>query len=95
MKKSEIVELLKYISGAYSRFTVNENTPVTWYDMMKEQDFEKTMVLLKKHISESKFEPTISDLLINMGTNYTNQREYVKTEADIAREERMKLAYDV
>ena len=65
MIKSEVIELLKYISGAYGRFAMNENTPNVWLDVLKDQSFDKTMFLLKKHIAESRFEPSISDLVNN------------------------------
>lgn len=64
MNKTEVVELIKFINGAYPRFTINENTPSTWYEMIQHQTFEKTMERLKSHILTSKFEPTISDLFI-------------------------------
>lgn len=63
MTKTEVAELLRYINGAYPRFTINDNTPAVWYEMLQEKDFKKTLEFLKKHISDSRYEPSISDLL--------------------------------
>ena len=63
MKHNEIMELLKYIKGAYPRFDITENTIDVWYDFLSDQSLTKVMKRLQRHISESRFEPTISDLL--------------------------------
>lgn len=63
MNKNEVIEILRFINGAYGRFVINDNTPTVWHEMLKDQDFDKTVVVLKNHISESKYEPAISDLI--------------------------------
>lgn len=64
MNKTEVVEFLEFISGAYGRFIINENTPIVWHVMLKNQSYEATMNVFKKHIASSRFEPALSDLII-------------------------------
>jgi len=63
VNKTEVLNVLKYIKGAYNRFEINEETPKVYNDFLKGQEFEKVMHRLKEHIKRSKFEPTITDLL--------------------------------
>lgn len=63
MDKTEVLEVLKYIKGAYNRFEINEEMPRVYNDFLKDQEFSKVMYRLKIHIRASKFEPTIADLL--------------------------------
>jgi hypothetical protein len=59
----QVLEVLKYVKGAYNRFEINEEMPKVYFDFLKGEEFEKVMHRLKEHIKKSKFEPTISDLL--------------------------------
>lgn len=63
MEAKQVLELLKFIKGAYNRFDINEEMPRVWNEFLKEEPFEMAMQRLKRHIKYSKYEPTISDLL--------------------------------
>ena len=62
MKHSEVMTLLRYIKGAYPRFEMTEDAVDVWYDFLKDYPFETAREGLKKHIEESAFQPTISDI---------------------------------
>lgn len=63
MDLKQVLEVLKYVKGAYNRFEINEEMPKVYFDFLKDQEFERVMHRLKEHIKKSKFEPTITDLL--------------------------------
>jgi hypothetical protein len=65
LKLSEVLELLKTIKLAYFRFEVNEEVARLWYSFLCEESYDDVKARLVKHIRESKFEPTISELLPN------------------------------
>lgn len=69
MNKLEVVEILKFINGGYSRFQLKEDMPTVWYEFLKDEDKDTVWARLKGFMSTSSFEPTVSDLLKPTGTN--------------------------
>lgn len=63
MTKQELIELLKYIVVAYPRFEIVEDTPKIWHDFLKDESYDVVLERLKTHIRESKYMPSISELL--------------------------------
>lgn len=76
MEANQVLDVLKFIKGAYSRFEINEEMPRVWYEFLKDEKYETVIARLKKHISNSKFEPSIHDLV----TQGDPELEYRKRE---------------
>lgn len=65
MEAGQVLEVLKTIRGAYNRFEINEEMPRVWHETLKDEPYDLVIKRLKRHIRESKYEPTMSDLLPN------------------------------
>lgn len=63
MELAQVVELLEEIKGAYPKFEIYKTTPRVWQKYLSEHSVESTYWRLERHIKESRFEPTIHDLL--------------------------------
>ncbi|MCR6111781.1 hypothetical protein HXA35_15640 [Bacillus sp. A301a_S52] len=63
MTSREVVELIEQVDAAYpGKLKKTQDTVKVWYRHMKDQDKEKVLWRLDKHISRSSFPPTIHDL---------------------------------
>lgn len=58
----EVAKLLAVIAAAYSRFEVNEIKQQLWFEMLRDIPYEAAQVSLKRHICESPYPPSISDI---------------------------------
>jgi hypothetical protein len=58
-----VLELLKEINGAYTRFIIKEDMPAVWYKVLKDYDYDSISKNLLDHIKTSDREPTIADLI--------------------------------
>lgn len=65
MRMDEVIEMLKDIKGTYGKFEINERTPARWFNHLEAETTENVLRRLNKHERESKFEPSVSDLLPN------------------------------
>lgn len=65
MRMDEVIELLKDIKGTWYKFEINERTPKMWFKHLEAETTENVIKRLSKHERESRFEPTVSDLLPN------------------------------
>lgn len=63
MKSEQVLEVLKFIRGSYSRFEINEEMPRVWLEFLKDESFDMVMNRIKKHVKSSEFPPTIHNLI--------------------------------
>ena len=59
---SEVSKLFAVLAAAYSRFDADDIKLQLWYEMLKDIPYDVAQVLIKKHICESPYPPTISDI---------------------------------
>ncbi|AYP68790.1 loader and inhibitor of phage [Bacillus phage vB_BpsM-61] len=76
MKKTEMVDLLEEIELFFpGRFTMDEKIASLWWRIIKDYDYKLCKTNLDKHVRESKFPPTIAQLII---TDKDQSRPYDK-----------------
>ena len=63
MKLEESVQVMKTITHFYSHFNVTEAMVKDWHFILKNYEFEMVMENLRQHVIESKFIPTVADLV--------------------------------
>ena len=64
MNKTEVVEIIGLIKGAYgNKFEVNEHTAATWARMFEHEDYTTIKGRVYHRIGTMDFPPSISDLL--------------------------------
>lgn len=63
MNKEEVVDILKFILGAYPKFQINEETPRVWHKMLESVSHETAMKRVITHIKTNTFEPTLHNIL--------------------------------
>lgn len=63
MNKDEVVEVLKFIYGAYPKFQFNEETPKVWTRLLGNVSYEIAINRVINHIKTSSFEPNIHHIL--------------------------------
>jgi hypothetical protein len=69
MNKAEIVKGFAYISVAYKNFLEEGKEEVAvelWHDLLKNYSYESFEIAVKKHILNSRFYPTIYDIISNI-----------------------------
>ncbi|TCU72894.1 loader and inhibitor of G40P protein [Tissierella praeacuta] len=76
MRKSEVIKLLGMISGAYPNMKeITDLTVDIWYDCLKDMDIEVALLAIKKHILESPFPPSVSDIRKQLSEVTTPENE--------------------
>ncbi|MGJ0847450.1 replicative helicase loader/inhibitor [Tissierella praeacuta] len=76
MKKSEVIKLLGMISGAYPNMKeITDLTVGIWYDCLKDMDTQVALLAIKKHILESPFPPSVSDIRKQLSEVTTPENE--------------------
>lgn len=64
MKKTELVDLLKMIENLYpGRFKCDDFTAQTWWEVLKDHDFEFCRKNLMKHTQVGEWPPAIANLI--------------------------------
>ena len=74
MNSNQVHEVLKFIRGAHHRFEINEEMPRVWFKFLKDESFDTVMNRLERHIKDSKFEPTIHDLITRTDPELESRR---------------------
>ena len=66
MKKQEILMVLALICSSYPNIKDNEEKikamANVWYEFFKNDDADKVLMAVRKHIEQSKFIPTVADI---------------------------------
>lgn len=60
---AESVQVMKTITNFYSNFSVNEPMVKEWHSVLKDYDFNMVLNNLKNHVVNSKYPPSIADLV--------------------------------
>jgi hypothetical protein len=64
MKKPELIKLLTMIENFYpGRFKCDDFTAETWWEVLKDYDFDFCMKNLQKHVQVGEWPPAIANLL--------------------------------
>lgn len=58
----EISKLFAVLSAAYAKFEVDDIKLQLWYEMLADIPYSMAKLVVKKHICESPYPPTISDI---------------------------------
>jgi len=74
VNRKQAAEFIKKISGAYPNLEFNENRIKIWVEMMADIDYSLAVTRLKKHITTSKFPPSIAEILNPDEANRRGQR---------------------
>lgn len=63
MNKKDVVELFKFLNAVYPKFEVTQEKLNAWAPLFTDQDFDEVMKKAQDHAMESRFVPTISELV--------------------------------
>ncbi|MGB9780640.1 replicative helicase loader/inhibitor [Caldanaerobacter sp.] len=66
MTKKEVIQILGVLGAAYPNMNISEKTVDIWAELLKDIPFEVAKVVVKKHILENTYPPTIADIRRNV-----------------------------
>jgi len=66
MTKKEVIQILGVLGAAYPNMAVSEKTVDIWAELLKDIPFEVAKVVVKKHILENTYPPSIADIRRNV-----------------------------
>lgn len=75
MKRTETIKLLSLISTAYLNFELTEERIELWHEFLRNFQFEKGLLHLKRHIETNAFPPTIADILKKDPNQYVDYEQ--------------------
>ncbi|WP_158560294.1 replicative helicase loader/inhibitor [Paenibacillus contaminans] len=75
MDNNQVLDILRFIKGAYHRFEINEDMPRVWMSILQKEDYDVVMQRLERHIRTSRYEPTIHDLITHSGEELERLRQ--------------------
>lgn len=85
MTKKEVFELFKFIVSFYPHFEVTQEKIDNWALIMKDQNFDRVMFRVRKHVETEKFPPTPSELVETIdetrNKNFSDKVKHMESEA--------------
>ncbi|AQX55924.1 MULTISPECIES: replicative helicase loader/inhibitor [Priestia] len=78
MTSKETISILRYIAEAYPHFDITEQRVAVWIEQLKAVNYEKAFAKLKKHVSQCKFPPTISEIYVQEEKSRVNRAHLEK-----------------
>jgi len=66
MTKKEVIQILGVLGAAYPNMNISEKTVDIWAELLKDIPFNVAKVVVKKHILENTYPPSIADIRRNV-----------------------------